>query len=190
MALSPTLWRTGRVLAGATRLELLRGILGRPGQTVTGLADSLEISLPRASQELRRLQSRGLVRATRQGLTVRYLPVPDPLVASAKPILAAMEAALAGTAPGETDQIIRIAKAFSHARRLAIIEELQRGPRSAQELCRLLRMSGMAAYRHLHLMEEAGLARREGRRWVFDPGSHPLAGCLANWPGGRKTAGK
>ena len=38
MALHPTLWRTCRVLAGPTRLRLLRRVIARPGLTVQQLA--------------------------------------------------------------------------------------------------------------------------------------------------------
>jgi len=179
MGLHPTLWRTSRVLAGETRLGLLRRILAVPGQTVSVLAHSMELSLPRASQELRRLQSRGLVRARRSGLTVQYLPLTDPLVGSAKPILKAMEECFARFPEEQSDDILRVARAFSHTRRLAIIQELQRGPRTVTELRRLLCMSGMAAYRHLNLMRESGVVRQAGGNWAFDAGEHPLARCMA-----------
>lgn len=179
MALSPTLWRTARVLAGETRLGLLRQILAEPGRTVTELAESLDLSLPRASQELRRLQSRGLVRASPSGARVRYSPVPDPLVASARPILEAMEKALAETAHEDVAHLVTTARAFAHARRLGIIQELILHPRSSQELQRLLKMSGMATHRHLHVLQEAGVVSRRGARWIFDPGDRPLAQCMA-----------
>lgn len=179
MALSPTLWRTARVLAGETRLGLLRQILAVPGLTVTGLAESLDLSLSRASQELRRLQSRGLVRASRSGATVCYSPVPDPLVASARPILEAMAKTLMETESEDFTKLVATAQAFAHPRRLAIIQELMLHPRSTRELQRLLKLSGMAAYRHLHVLREAGVLSRQGQRWIFDPGNRPLAQCLA-----------
>ena len=79
MALHPTLWRTCRVLAGPTRLRLLRRVIARPGLTVQQLADAQDIGKSRASQELRRLQSRGLIQARRKSARVAYHPVPDPL---------------------------------------------------------------------------------------------------------------
>lgn len=99
MALHPTLWRTCRVLAGPTRLRLLRRVIARPGLTVQQLADAQDIGKSRASQELRRLQSRGLIQARRKSARVAYHPVPDPLVATAKPLLEAMKTAFASTAP-------------------------------------------------------------------------------------------
>ena len=179
MGLSPTLWRTARVLAGETRLGLLRRLVAEPGQTVTQLAEAMGLSLPRASQELRRLQSRGLLQASRSGLTVRYRPAPDPLVDSAKPILAAMEESFARFPEAETGKIAGVAKGFAHVRRLAIVQELHRGARSAAELQRLLQLSGMASYRHLNLLREAGVVGREGKNWALASSDHPLAKCLA-----------
>ena len=95
MELHPTLWRTCRVLSGETRLKLLRLIIATPGKTVSRLAEETGIGLSRASQELRRLQSRGLVQTVRKGSFVHYLPDPDPQVPDAKPLLLAMKATFA-----------------------------------------------------------------------------------------------
>ena len=38
MALSPTLWRTCRILSGGTRLALLRRVIKHPGLSVSELA--------------------------------------------------------------------------------------------------------------------------------------------------------
>ena len=70
---------------------MLQRIIRSPGLCVSDLAAAEGISLGRASQELRRLQSRGLVRVERILRYVRYYPESDPLVASAKPILEAMK---------------------------------------------------------------------------------------------------
>ena len=47
--LHPTLWRTGRMLSGNTRLELFRRVVAHPDQTVSELAAQVGISLPRTS---------------------------------------------------------------------------------------------------------------------------------------------
>jgi DNA-binding transcriptional ArsR family regulator len=180
MALSPTLWRTARVLAGKTRLGLLRRIVEEPGQSVSDLAEALGLSRSRASQELRRLQSRGIVQASRDGVWLRYRPVPDPLVSSAQPILAAMEEVVARYPEAEDERTVRVAKAFSHARRLAIIQELRQGARSAAELQQRPGMPEMAVYRHLPLLEEGGVVCRVGQTWRLEAGEHPLAQCLMN----------
>ncbi len=175
MEWTPTLWRTCRVLAGPTRLELLRRILETPDPCVTELAEALDISETRASQELRRLQARGLVQAARVGRHMRYRPVPDPNVASAKPLLAAMKTALAPCSPELDEQTFGVARAFSHERRLSIARALLNGPRLAVELHDGLGIPSMALHRHLRTLRAGGVVRRSKGRWELAPNPHPLA---------------
>ena len=175
MALTPTLWRTARILSGAMRLELLKAIMDQPGLSVTDLAKPAGLSHPRASQELRRLQARGLVQAAREGRYVTYRPVPDPKVPSAKPLLAAAKAALAKHPDEET---IRVAQAFGHERRLRIVRELMNGPRPARELASAAGLPELALFRHLRTLQEGGVARRTPAGWQLAPNAHPLAKAM------------
>ena len=175
MALTPTLWRTSRVLAGKTRLDLLQRILCGTDEDVSKLAHILNVSEPRASQELRRLQARGLVQAAREGRYVRYRPVPDPKVASAKPILAAAKAAL-GKRPLEEN--IRVAQAFGHDRRLRIVRELMKGARGATELAVAAGMPELALFRHLRVLREGDVVRQTKTGWELAPNMHPLAKAM------------
>lgn len=176
--LYPTLWRTCRVLSGETRLHLLRLVVDRPGQTVSELAEQIKISLPRASQELRRLQSRGLIQAVRNGRYVRYGPVPDRLVPSARPLLQAMQETFRIFPAAEDAQIIRIATAFSHARRLKIARLLLKGPWPSAWLAESAGMSRNALHRHLRDFRAAGLVRWNGRMLSLVESPHPLAKSL------------
>ncbi len=63
--LNPTLWRTCRMLTGTNRVRLLRELHDHPGQSVSQLAAALGIGPSDASQELRRIQSRGLLKSER-----------------------------------------------------------------------------------------------------------------------------
>ena len=171
MVLTPTLWRTSRVLAGAVRLNLLRQILGGGEPCVTELATAAGLSEPRASQELRRLQSRGLVRAVRRGRYLIYRPEPDPKVPSAKPLLAAARAALAARADAET---IRVAQAFGHDRRLAIVRALRQGPVPASALPAATGISAQALFRHLRVLQAGGVVRRIRAGWELVPARNPL----------------
>ncbi|NCA81729.1 MAG: ArsR family transcriptional regulator [Opitutae bacterium] len=175
MILTPTLWRTSRVLAGPTRLDLLRRILAGAGPGVSEFAAAAGLSEPRASQELRRLQARGLVQMVREGRHVTYRPVPDAKVPSAKPLLAAAKAALAKRPDEET---IRVAQAFGHDRRLRIVRELMNGPRPARELAAAAGIPEMALFRHLRPLKEGGVARRTKNGWELAPNSHPLAKAM------------
>jgi len=176
--LHPTLWRTCRILSGPTRLALLRAVISSPAQSVGGLAAQLHLSIPRASQELRRLQSRGLIQASRRGMNVLYRPVPDRLVSTAPPLLQAMQEAFLHFAPTEDGQTVQIATAFSHARRLLIIRLLLFGPARTRVLEEMSGMSRDALNRHLRKLRDAGLIRREGRKIQLVEPSHPLARSL------------
>ncbi|HAL93085.1 MAG TPA: hypothetical protein DCM68_08700 [Verrucomicrobia bacterium] len=179
MQLNPTLWRTCRVLAGPTRLRLLRLVLATPGNSVSQLAEEAEIHLSRASQELRRVQSRGLIGVKRQGSFVRYLPEPDPQVPSAHPLLLAMKAAFALGGAAQDKEIGLIATALSHPRRLLIYRELLDGPRTIPMLRMELRIPFDSLFRHLQVLERGGLVRQKNRIYRATRNSHPLAQCLA-----------
>jgi DNA-binding transcriptional ArsR family regulator len=141
-------------------------------------AKALNLSPPRTSQELRRLQSRGLIQARRLRMTVRYRPEPDPLVATAAPLLRAMQETFRRFPATEDGQAILVAAAFAHARRLVLVRLLLLGPATAQALEELSGMSRDAANRHLLKLKAAGLIRRNGRQiQLLDP-AHPLAQCL------------
>lgn len=172
MQLTPTLWRTARVLSGATRLALLRQIIATPNRCVTDMAAEARISEPRASQELRRLQSRGLVQMVRTGKWTRYRPVTDPKVVSAKPLLAAAKESFARWTDEETRLV---ACAFGHERRLQILRVLKKGPRGVAELRQLGALSRPALFRHLAVLDAGGLVRRTKRGWEWTPNAHPLA---------------
>ena len=177
--LSPTLWRTCRILSGPTRLALLRRVIGTTHQTISDLAEHLELSMPRASQELRRLQSRGLIQASRSGMTVIYHPTPDPLVSTAAPLLQAMKETFLRFPDSENDSTVRIAVGFSHTRRLLILRLLQIGPMNTQTLENLSGMSRDALNRHLKILLTAHLVSRKGKQIHLDENnSHPLALAL------------
>ena len=177
--LSPTLWRTCRILSGKTRLELLRRVVGTTNQTISDLAEHLDLSMPRASQELRRLQSRGLIQASRSGMTVIYHPTPDPLVSTAAPLLHAMKETFLRSHGSEDDSTVRIAVGFSHTRRLLILRLLQIGPMDTQTLENLSGMSRDALNRHLKKLLAAHLVyRKEKQVHLDESNSHPLAQAL------------
>lgn len=176
--LSPTLWRTCRVLSGKTRLALLRRVVNDPGLTVSNLADSLAISLPRASQELRRLQSRGLVRAVREGPFVRYQPLPDPQVPTAKPLLTALVRTFRKYSLAADLHSIRIASGYSQPRRIKMVRELLRGSRDLNTLCYNTGIPRTSLMRHLLILWSCGLVVRRGKQYLFVADPHPLARCL------------
>ena len=174
---NPTLWRTCRTLCGRARLGLLRQILEQPGQNVSQLAGQLEIGVSDASQELRRLQSRGLLTRSCQGASVVYLPTPDPQVPSAAPLLKALRATWA--APHATvEGVAHCAAGLGSGGRAALVRALSRKPRDARELAELLRMGPATLKSNLKRLRDAGWIAREGKQHVLRPPSHPFMAAL------------
>lgn len=178
--LHPTLWRTCRALAGNTRLRLFRLVVDGPGQSVSELADQAGIGCSLASQELRRLQSRGLLQSVRKGLFVQYLPGPDPQVPDARPILSAMKTTFANFTPAADKHIRLIAAALSHPRRIAILKELLNGPRNIHALQTSLRIPLRTLYHHLQTLQDGGMIRTKQMAFRSVRNPHPLATCLAD----------
>lgn len=177
-AMNPTLWRTCRVLSGKTRVLLLRRLLQEPGRTVTQLAEAERLSLSRASQELRRIQSRGLLHAERVGAFVRYRPLPDPQVSTAKPILQAIRDMWDRFPLGAEGHILSIAAGLAYSRRIDIVRELCTGPLGSAALQSAVRLPAISLWRHLHGLRQNGWVEREERLWKLAANDYPLAKCL------------
>ena len=73
--LTPSLWRTCRVIANHTRLRLFAALDRQQPQCVSELAGQLDLTLPVASQALRSMEARGLLTVRRIRRRVEYHPV-------------------------------------------------------------------------------------------------------------------
>ena len=171
--LNPTVWRTCRVLSGSTRVRILRQILEQPGQNVSQLAEQLDIGISDASQELRRLQSRGLLRRSCQGMSVVYLPIPDPQVSSAPPLLQALKTSFSSDQEGD-ESIIRIAKALGHERRIAIVRALLQGPKSRDEISTLSNTQPDTLKKHIKCLIDNGVIARSNKQYALKASSNPM----------------
>lgn len=178
MQLNPTLWRTCRALAGETRIQLFRQLYASPGLCVSQLADEVGIGCSCASQELRRLQSRGLLQVARVGPYVRYRPGADPQVADAHPILVAMERVLTRRPASRDEEILCIASALAHPRRMAILRNLLAEPQDTTSLQTTLKIPLRTLHHHLEFLLAGNMIRLE--QGVYSPvrNRHPLAKCL------------
>jgi len=166
------------MLAGTVRIRLLRCLHEQPGHNVTELAQAVGIGVSDASQELRRIQSRGLLQADRRRSALIYRFGADPQVRSAVPLLKALRLALA---PGSADQdgrICAIAQGLGHPKRIAIVKSLIQGPKSAFALQQEVRTSFANIRRHLQSLSASGLIRRTGRILHYVPPTHPVAKAL------------
>ena len=156
----PTLWRTCRVLANERRLMCLRVVIDCPGMSVAEIAKAVRIVVPTASIELRALQARGLIAAHRESRWVRYFPEPDPSVPSASPVLRALARAFKAGEPLEA--IMKQVTAFTHPRRLLVIQRLLRkSPADILSLAAQCKMSAPAAFRHIRKLVARGIVQYE-----------------------------
>jgi ArsR family transcriptional regulator len=169
--LEPTLWRTCRVLANATRLRVLNEVVKTPDLDVTRLARRLGLSQPQATQHLRLLQSRGLLHVQRRGRHAFYRGTAEPSVVHADPLLAAARAAL--DREDLIADMVRAFTAFTHERRILVYRALQAGCKQRGELAVRTGISPPALKRHLRKLSSRGLialSRSEVQPCVLPPG--------------------
>lgn len=175
--LHPTLWRTCRVLASDVRLRLLGEVVANPGLTVGELAAACRTPEAVAAQQLRMLAARGLLRPQRSGRWVHYYAAADPMVWSAAPLLASMEAALPDR--GSFDAIRMALTAFTHPRRIAIVQALHDAPMIFEALVRRCGISAPALSRHLAKLKRRGVVGVDAqRRYALCPPQSRLAASL------------
>lgn len=177
--LNPTLWRTCRVLAGANRIRLLRQMHDHPGQNIAELAHALGIGRPYASQEMRRIQSRGLLRPAKRGAALVYSPAADPQVSSAAPLLKAIWSALDSLPAARDADMATIAAGLAHERRIALARILMKSPQTPARLRTVLPMASCSFYLHLRTLTAAGFVAKHERMLMFQTPEHPLGNVLA-----------
>ncbi|MBI2442055.1 MAG: ArsR family transcriptional regulator [Lentisphaerae bacterium] len=185
--LQPTLWRTCRVLANKTRLQILQAVLRKPGLSVSEVARQLHLRVSLASKYLRELNARGLLRATRKSAEVCYWPEADRSLPQASVLLRALVATW-HTQRSPIDFIFRVATAFTHHRRIAIIRELARQPAQSNEIRRHTGISRIALKRHLDKLLHRGFVRLSRTDGVYSVASShaPLKAALLRLAGARE----
>ena len=156
--LRPTLWRTCRVLANVRRLRVLAFVTGKREVCVKAVATACGLSQPQATQHLRLLQSRGLLRIRRAGRWAYYRTEADPLVEQAAPLLSVMTRALQRRI--EPDDIVCALTAYTHARRVRIVCALAAGPLHFDALSARCGVPWPALSRHLRKLERRRVVAR------------------------------
>lgn len=167
------------MLAGHKRIQLLRQLYEKPGRSVSALGQAVAIKRSCASQELRRIQSRGLLKAQRKGRPLIYRLDADPQVSSAKPLLQAIRNSFAAYPPHQDHDMCTIANGLAHERRIAIARILQNESRFLTDLQALMHLSAFALDHHLRPLAKAGLVTYVHDRLCFQIPVHPLARTLA-----------
>ncbi len=160
LELTPTLWRTCRVLANQRRLALVEALIDQPPQPVAAVAAACGQSEAICSHGLRQLQARGLCRATRSGRWVSYTLAADPCVTHSESLLRALTRALRASR-SDFKPLIATLTAYTHPRRIDIVATLHRaGPCATDDLGRHCGISPAALYRHLKKLERRGVLRQ------------------------------
>ncbi len=166
------------MLSGKTRMKLLRCLEEHPGQNVTQLANAVGIGTSDASQELRRIQSRGLLKAEHRHTNLIYHFRADPQVTSARPLLQALRTALATKIPDANERICDIANSLGHVRRIKILKALMKKSKTAYSLQKEIQISQSCIRRHLQPLLKCGLVKHDKKLIHYVPPRHPLAKAL------------
>ncbi len=177
MALKPTLWRTCRALANRRRLRLFQYVLRNPGRAVSAIARDLRMDDPVASQYLRILSARGLLRAEPKGRRVFYRVQADAAVPQAGVLVTALAATLRGRA-SPVERAFAALTGFTHPRRIAVLRALAEGPCEMKVIRRRARMSTSAAQRHLRKLMKRGYVFKHDSQYACGRPHPPLARTL------------
>lgn len=159
--LKPSPWRTCRVLANMPRLKLLALCLRQPGLTVSASAARCAIRPPIASEYLRALEARGLLRVQRVSRWVHYYPGDSPIV---RDLIAVLTRTLRHQDAQSLRLVFRLATAFTHPRRIEIYRALDSEPRNLTDIAKQSRIPINPVLRHLHKLQTRGFVRHSARR--------------------------
>lgn len=176
-ALRPTLWRTCRVLANRQRLRLLLLLLRGRGMRVSALAEEAGMPVPVCSHYLRMLNARGLLTARRQGRYVSYRALPDTSQPEAVALLEAVRLSARATA-SPAAAIYRLATAFTHPTRVAIVRLAAQGPVDERRAAAAAHCSRRAVHRHLDKLVSRRLLHRRRRGYGLARPRDALARAL------------
>ena len=174
--LRPTLWRTCRVLACETRLEMLRLLFERGELCVFEMADLTGISPHNASTQLRALNARGLITPRRKDQRVIYRAEANEELEAAPLLLEAVRDAFAKKTSAKT--IFHLCTAFTHQRRVELVRILTGGPQSFGDLMEKTGMSTSALWNHLDKLSDRGFVSEQDRRYRLRRIRDPLRRAL------------
>ena len=167
LTMKPSLWRTARAIANADRLRLVRIVSdGGGAMSVSQVAGAAGLPLPTASLYLRALNARGILGVERHDGRVFYTLSPDRSLPVAASVQAAFKAIFrrGGPPDGWEERLVPGIRAFSHFRRLAMMEALMRSPGlTPEEWSERVRIPPIAFTHHFAVLLRSGLLRRDDR---------------------------
>jgi DNA-binding transcriptional ArsR family regulator len=146
------------VIACKTRLNLLWLLFENEGLCVLDLAQRAGISEKTASSQLRALNARGLITPYRQGLKVFYHPEVNTEVEHAETLLNGLRDCCIHQMPFDT--VMRQATAFTHARRIQLVQALKGTPSTFGDLQKKSGIPVPSLSHHLAKLEARGFIKR------------------------------
>ena len=181
--LSPTLWRTARSVANEDRLRLVRIVADGGGAVaVSEVAAAAGLPRPTASLYLRALNARGVLGVERRDGRVFYTLQPDRSLPVAAAVQDAFRVLFRREDPPEgwEGRLVPGLRAFSHFRRLDMMEALLRSPGLAPEEWRsAVRIPPSSFAHHFAVLLRSGLLRRDdGNRFFLVRPSNPVLAAL------------
>jgi len=174
--LHPTLWRTCRIIANQTRLNLLRELFQTGELHVAELARRIGTSEHNATTQLRALNARGLIVFRRQKMRVIYRAEANSEVDFAPELLEALRISFQQSLPLKT--MIRMTTAFTHERRIEIVRALDGSKKPCHDLLETTRMSAPSLSRHLKKLEARGFIKRTNDAYRLIPPDNALGRTL------------
>jgi len=166
------LWKTCRVLACETRLELLWKLFDQGELCVHQLMHETGLSRPNTSNQLRLLAEHGLIVLRREKMNVICRAEANTAIRFAPSLLAALKTGFNRSMSLKT--VIRQATGFSHGRRIEIAQALIGKSRSFEELQETTGMSSSALSRHLIKLEVRNFVQRNGALYRRGKPGNPL----------------
>ena len=165
-SLTPSLWKTCRVLANAKRVRLFRLLDDegkRPANVWHVRASFRKMSLGTCSLYLKHLQARGLLRFRREGVQVFYSVSPDSKVPQAAGVVATLRACFrAGWTDAETAALFNALRNPGHVA-IVVLLQSRRTWVPAAEIRHVLGYPAMTFLRYRNPLLQAGLIEmREG----------------------------
>ncbi len=154
----PILWRTCRVIANQRRLELLWCLFSHGPRCLFELANDVGISNPQASIHLYALASHGLIRQYRSKMRLISVPEGNAKIASAESLLESLRTCHHAEMP--TQAVFKQVTAFTHARRIEIMQTLPGTGFSIEQLTEQTHISEAALTRHLNKLTARGFIRK------------------------------
>lgn len=174
--LRPSLWRTCRVIACESRLRLLWIIFDEGEQSVCELARRAGMGEPQASLQLRALNARGLIRSRREKMRVFYSAKANDAVDFAPLLLTGLRTCHGRNMRFST--VIRHATAFTHQRRIELVQILKDGAMDGDQLLDASGMSASALFLHLRKLMARGVVNKTDGKYMLGVSSNPLGRVL------------